>query len=416
MIKKIIVVILVIVTSVSYAQEGTLSPYSYYGIGLQKFKGTIENRSMGGLSILTDSIHLNLQNPAAFGELRLTTYTFGASYNGLNLSNSQGESSYKDNATLDYLAIGIPAGKFGFGFGVVPLNSVGYQVNSIESDNTETQFVGTGGLSKVFLSAGFAVNKSLNVGLDFNYKFGTIENKSIVNDSDLQFNTREISTSVLSGAGFSLGVTYRNMLTDKLEIVTSIVSTPSTKLSSNNTVELATILVRNDDGAEIVFEQQDVEVEDKDLELPAELKVGGGIGAPKKWFIGAEYTYIDSEDFENRSFSTNDIDYKNASKVALGGYYIPNYNSLTSYLSKVVYRAGFRYEESGLLLNDQSIDEFGISFGVGLPVGRLFSNTNLNFEYGERGTTDVGLVKERFFNISVSLSLNDQWFRKIKFN
>ena len=69
MIKKILVIILAHVAITSYAQEGTSSPYSFYGIGIPKFKGTVENRSMGGLSVLADSIHLNLQNPASYGEL-----------------------------------------------------------------------------------------------------------------------------------------------------------------------------------------------------------------------------------------------------------------------------------------------------------------------------------------------------------
>ncbi len=415
MIKKILVVILVIVTSISYAQEGTSSPYSFYGIGLQKFKGTVENRSMGGLSILTDSIHLNLQNPASYGELKLTTYTFGSNYSGLSLDNAQGDTSYKDNASLEYLAIGIPAGKFGFGFGVMPVNSVGYQTISTEDDGSQNQFFGTGGLNKVFLSAGFKISDAINVGLDLNYNFGNIENKAILRKPDVQYDTREIVKSDLSGVSMSFGVTYKKMISDKLELSTSVVSTPSFKLKSDNSLELATIQVLNN-GVENVVERQEVSVEDRNLDLPADLKVGGGIGQPKKWFVGAEYTYLNTEKLENRSSVISNVVYTNASKVKLGGYYIPNYNSLTSYLNRIVYRGGIRYEETGININGQSIDEFGISFGVGLPVGNLFSNVNIGFEYGQRGTTDFGLVKEEFFNLSLSLSLNDQWFRKVKFN
>ncbi len=415
MIKKILVVILVIVTSVSYAQEGTSSPYSFYGVGLQKFKGTVENRSMGGLGILTDSIHLNLQNPASYGELGLTTYTLGANFNGLNLDNAAGDDSYKDNATLDYLAIGIPAGKFGFGFGVMPVSAVGYQTNSFNDDGSENQFFGTGGLNKVFIAAGFKVNENLSVGLDINYNFGNIENKAILKRPDLQFDTREIDNSDLSGVSLSFGATYKTMITEKLELSTSIISTPSFKLASENTLELATVQIAAN-GAERVVERQEVKIADRDLDLPAELKVGGGIGEPKKWFIGAEYTYLNASDFDNRAFSADNVEFDNASKVKLGGYFIPKYNSLTSYLNRIVYRGGLRYEETGLIINGQPINEFGISFGVGLPVGNLFSNVNVGFEFGTRGTTDAGLVKEEFFNLSLSLSLNDRWFRKVKFN
>jgi hypothetical protein len=72
MIKKIIVSACLLLSLVSFAQEGTASPYSYYGIGDVRFKGTVENRSMG-VAVEQDSIHINLQNPASFANLKMTT-------------------------------------------------------------------------------------------------------------------------------------------------------------------------------------------------------------------------------------------------------------------------------------------------------------------------------------------------------
>ena len=69
-------------------------------------------------------------------------------------------------------------------------------------------------------------------------------------------------------------------------------------------------------------------------------------------------------------------------------------------------------KETGLDLRGETINEYGISFGVGLPIGRLFSNVNIGFELGSKGTTSQGLVKENFFNTFISLSLNDRWFEK----
>lgn len=414
MIKKILVIILAHVAITSYAQEGTSSPYSFYGIGIPKFKGTVENRSMGGLSVLADSIHLNLQNPASYGELGLTTYTVGTSYSNFKLSNAT-QSSSGENASLDYLAIGIPAGKFGFGFGIIPFSSVGYELNSIDADGRELRFTGTGGLNKVFLAAGVKVNKNLSIGIDLNYNFGNIENKTILIRPNIQFDTREIISSDLSSFSLSFGVNYKTMISEKLEWKASVVSTPSFGLKSDSTRELATILISTS-GREAVVERQDVQIDVPEIDIPAEFKFGTGIGEPRKWFAGVEYVYASSGKFTDIVSNQDNVIYEQASKFKAGGFYIPKYNSLTSYFSRVVYRAGFRYEETGLNINGNSIDEFGISFGVGLPVGRLFSNANIGFEYGQRGTTDFGLVKEEFFNVSLSLSLNDKWFRKIKFN
>ena len=81
MIKKLVVSICLLFAVVSFAQEGTSSPYSFYGIGDVKFKGTVDNRSMGGLSIFRDSIHIkrkespmNLILLASFVSLPFTRY------------------------------------------------------------------------------------------------------------------------------------------------------------------------------------------------------------------------------------------------------------------------------------------------------------------------------------------------------
>jgi hypothetical protein len=80
----------------------------------------------------------------------------------------------------------------------------------------------------------------------------------------------------------------------------------------------------------------------------------------------------------------------------------------------VAYRAGFNYKKLGLVIRDTEINEYGISFGVSLPIGLRLSNVNLGFEIGKRGTTDNNLVKENFYNFRLSLSLNDKWFKKQK--
>ena len=107
-----------------FAQSGSSSPFSYAGLGDINFRGTQVNRFMGGLDVFSDSIHVNLNNPASYGDLKLTTYSLGVHYKS-NLMISGDSKESKAIAALDYLAVGIPAGKFGFGFGLgLVLNSV----------------------------------------------------------------------------------------------------------------------------------------------------------------------------------------------------------------------------------------------------------------------------------------------------
>ncbi|WP_405291232.1 hypothetical protein [Algibacter sp. Ld11] len=430
MIKKLVLVFIAITAMQSYGQEGTASPYSFYGIGSLKFKGTVENRSMGGISIYNDSIHVNLRNPASYAgknldilnnESRPVKFTVGGTYNSTTLKSE----SSKDNAsssTFDYLAISIPMGDFGFGFGLQPYTSVGYKLEAYNDDLISNRFRGEGGLNKAFLGFGYQVTEGLSIGIDFQYNFGNIQNSTIeyVYDSEgnpVQYQARENNRSDLSGLNINLGASYRIMLNEKLELISGLTYTPESNLSSQNQRAFSTITT-NTSGAEFALNTitSDLgDLKDTELVLPSKITFGVGIGQPRKWFVGIESEYLKTSDFDNPLYS-NGATYEDQSAIKLGGFYIPKYNSFSSYLSRVVYRAGLHFENTGLNIENESINEFGMSFGLGLPVGSFFSNANLGVEVGKRGTTNSNLIQENFVNFQLSLSLNDRWFSKRKFD
>jgi hypothetical protein len=412
MIKRFIIIVALLTTVLAAAQEGTSSPYSFYGIGLTKFKGTVENQSMGGLRLFSDSIHLNLRNPAGYGRLKLTTYSVGGSHQSTNLKNAQASESSR-TTSLDYLAIGIPTGKLNFGFGLIPYTSVGYKILNV-NEETANRFTGRGGMNKVYLSTGYAVTDNLSLGVNIDYNFGNIQKNFTAFQNGIQFGTRQIDRTDLSGFNLNFGLDYQRALSDNLNFYTAATYSPKMDISAKKIRNTATITLGSN-GSEVVVSDNDITFPDSDLSLPAQLTLGAGLGASNKWFLGAEYSNIQAEDF-NSVTPNQDVSYQNASQYRLGGFYIPQYNSLTNYFSRIAYRAGIRFEETGLQINNEGINEFGISFGVGLPAGNNFSNANLGIEYGQRGTTNSGLIKENFLKLSISLSLNDKWFVQRKFD
>jgi hypothetical protein len=90
-----------------FGQSGSLSPYSFFGIGENTFKGTIDSRSMGAINVYNDSLHLNLTNPAAYAELKLVNYSVGIDYTVSNLKNNISENKTKTGG-VNYMAIAIP--------------------------------------------------------------------------------------------------------------------------------------------------------------------------------------------------------------------------------------------------------------------------------------------------------------------
>lgn len=425
MIKKIIAVIALVFSTAAFSQENNASPYSYYGVGDTKFKGTVDTRSMGGIGILPDSIHLNLQNPATTGHLKFTVFSVAASVATTKFK-ADNTTSDANRTTLDYLAVGLPFKKIGVTFGLMPYTAVGYKIaNSVvEADgfSRDRRFNGSGGLNRVFAGASYRITPKFSVGAEFGYNFGNIETKSISNigSADMgvaQYDSRETNKSNYNGASFNFGAVYQTKVLEKLEWTASATFQPQTTLNSNTTRQIATITYSSAGNEMVVNEPLEFKLNDDKVVLPAKFSFGSGIGEPFKWFAGAEYTFQRKNDIGNRFDNVTIAGFESSHKIGVGGYYIPNYTSFNSYLSRVTYRAGLKYEKTGLVVNNQDINDFGVTLGVGLPLGGVIGGSNLNigFEMGKRGTNSAGLIQENYMNFFASLSLNDRWFIKRKY-
>jgi hypothetical protein len=418
MLRHILIVFVVLISLKTVAQEGSSSPYSFYGVGELKFRGTVENKSMGGLSVYSDSIHLNILNPASLSKLSLTNFNIGGNQTFTTLKTDD-ESAKGSTTTLDYIAVGLPMGKLAMSFGLMPYSSVGYKTGFTDPTTAEIgdgRYEGSGGVNRAFVAAGYQLTDKFSLGIDVNYNFGKITTEAIeiTSDEPEHYDTQETNETSLKGLGVNLGVNYTTQLKNGLEFVSGLTYSPQINLSSENYRRISSIKFNSI--GQVAGERDVIESNTKvlDVKLPSKLTIGAGIGKSKKWFAGIDLSTLSANKLNNRTFNNADTDFKSATRVALGGFYTPKYNSLTSYSSRVTYRAGMRYENTGLVIKNEDINEFGISFGVGLPVGRKLSNINLGFEYGSRGTTNSNLIKENFINLNISLSLNDRWFQKRK--
>jgi long-subunit fatty acid transport protein len=69
MIKKLIIAACLLLSVVSFAQQGTLLLILIMVL-VMLYKGTAEIRSMAGIAVEQDSIHLNIDNPASYSNLK----------------------------------------------------------------------------------------------------------------------------------------------------------------------------------------------------------------------------------------------------------------------------------------------------------------------------------------------------------
>jgi len=353
--------------------------------------------------------------------LRLTTYDLGVTVRTIKVDD--GINSEKSSATsLSYIILGVPIGdRAGFTFGLQPNTNTGYSLlqEFKDSSNLVTEsnlFFGNGGTNRLFLGYGKKIYKFASIGVEGSFVFGRISNNILNRRNDVQFASRHEVNSNVSGFNLKIGIQYHKPIKSKKDVELQLGA--AVRLSSNfknRGNELLFSLINNPIGAIISRDTVSNKSFNGIIKNPFKSTFGIGIGKSYNWNLSLEYAYQGAFSFKGGGLGNNkNVNYKSASRISLGGYYEPNVNSVTSYWDRVIYRGGIKYKQTGLMVNNENINEFGISFGVGMPLGKELSTFNLGFEIGKRGTTTNGLVKEKFFNFRVGFTLNDKWFRKRK--
>lgn len=428
MIKRFLAIFLLLTTTILTAQRTSSSPYSFFGIGELYSPNTVEQASMGGLGVaFSTSYHLNFINPALNSKLRIATYSLGANSNYLSINDGKTKQS-SNSVALSYVALGFPVGKkAGFSLGIQPLSSVGYSfINEVrDASNTLTMITnydGQGGTNRVFGAFGVTVFRGFSLGLEADYIFGNLENTVTVRRLDMDRSSRSKEKGNIRGGSVKIGMHYETVFKNSLKLGFGSTIKFGNSLTTTGKKSIYSLKFSNT-GSEIIKGILSDDAVAGNIDLPIETNFGVSLGKLQKWQVGFEYEFQKAYQNNNGiSVANQAYAYGDSSRFSLGGFYIPKINSLSSYWNRVTYRAGLRFEDTGLLVdgtgsgsNFTKIKDFGINVGLGLPLPKQLSNINLGFEYGQRGTLNNNLIKENYYNVKLGISLNDiNWFIKRK--
>jgi hypothetical protein len=417
MIKKIVILITILLANFGFTQENTASPYSFYGLGSTRFKGTNDFVNMGGISVYSDSTHINVLNPASYSNQLITTFQVGMTSSFYNLNTASASEKAK-KTTFDYVVMGFPISKkVGVSLGLLPQSAVGYRLTSDTRsvNGLFKQYKGKGGVNKVFFGAGYQISPKLSIGMDFQYLFGILNTQSDVLNQNVIYGSREVNESTVSGLAINTGLNFKTKFNSKLNFFSSVTYAPEAKLNSINTRNVSLVSALANGTIVPASADTEVNVADSKLIVPSKLVLGAGLGN-RKWFLGGDVAFSGSGNQVNRFENYSNVSYENAVKVAIGGFFIPKFDSFNNYFQRVTYRGGFKFENTGLIINNTAIKDKSVTLGFGLPISGTFSSMNLGIEYGSRGTTRNNLIKEDYFSINIGLLFNDKWFRKTLYN
>lgn len=411
----------------AFAQSAA-SPYSIFGIGTLSGKGLIYHNNMGGLGISNGKPWiLNNINPALLPMNNYSTFDAGLSIESRTLNTSELKQS-NINGGLSYLAMGFPlvSGKWSMAFGLMPYSNVSYNVTSSgnvinrEEATSDRQNVGSGGLNQVYMSSGWQlIPNFLYAGGRIGYTFGTIKDETFLNLSETEYRDEEDSIgfpkqfdpSVLyrstrySDFLIEGGIHARKRVGKKMDLNVGMVYEFSSnmKTTRNERIEVTTSdPVPPTDT--IVFDSKGMTF------LPQKLGIGASLSKAYKWTFGVDFYVRDWSKFESEFGREQDLTQNY--QVIIGGEFTPDITSVSSYMKRVTYQFGINYEQTPVKINNTNIDDFGINFGLSLPVA--YSIFNVGVKYGQLGTTSNGLIKENYYKINLGMTFNDRsfgWYR-----
>ncbi|MEM9001393.1 MAG: hypothetical protein AAGB24_14105 [Bacteroidota bacterium] len=398
----------------SFAQTSnnlTGSPYSLFGLGVNTNSSIGKNSALGrGGYAFNDDDFINNLNPASYGTEERNSFIFDfgflAEVSGVNSTDSD-ENRVAGNFSSLAIASNID-NKSSFGLSVTPFTDVGYSLIGIQS-NIEGSFeeftsniFGSGALNDLRLSYGRTIAKNFRLGGNISYLFGTIDETEQV-AAGLSSLTIEESNRY-RGLRFGVGFQY-----DYKEILQLGVSTNlPTSLSGrrDRVVERTLDFIPSE-----VESESDIRLDD--FELPLELNSGLVLRPWNNLWINIDHSV---RLWQQTGQSDNVGDFVDQNVFSLGGEYYVNKNGF-KYWEQIQFRAGLYYDTGYLKVNDERINSYGITAGLGIPLGlRSKSMLNISFANTTRGATQGVLVEENINSINVNLTLKDFWFIKRKIN
>ncbi|HRR07190.1 MAG TPA: hypothetical protein PLO56_00705 [Rhodothermales bacterium] len=417
-----------------YAQvvsDGSI--YSRYGLGERHHFNNSRSAAMGGAGTgYSDAIYVSATNPATLGYQVLTRFTGGYRYQANRFSDKAGNNSKLGVGGIDHFQFSFPLidRKLGLGISFMPYSRTGYRVQSTGklpkgdgyADSTlyVTSYEGRGNLQQFEVGLGGKLGKLISVGGGLRFYTGQIDHIQRTSFSDVENFTERLSTSNtrLYGVGGNMGIHVEK---------TKLGKKKNQEIGFGATVGLPATL--NTRRTRILGENEIVDTlsvsQQFDTKLPLTTTVGLAYRPNENVLLVADFLSERWSKFSsglsfggyNPAMAT-DKQFQDRTRIGIGAEYIPaGRNFRDNYFMRAAYRLGF-YTESGYFKPAANQNYFlrtnALTAGISLPTRKIGTTLDVNMEFGTRGTTDFGLVRDLYFKMGLYLNFGEKWFQRFK--
>lgn len=406
------------------AQKLVNSPYARFNIGILEPAGSFRSLGMGGTGVaLRDNNSIYINNPASYSSIDTNSFIFdfGMDYSFNKLLKDDSE-FFSDDMNFDHLLIGFPISKgFGVAAGIIP-HSNGYYKISENVENGDPGYdpvtgeysilhKGIGGFTKFFVGSGLKITGKLSAGINMTALFGQIErnNSFLFTEFYNAFNINSSEKLRINGINLDYGLQYSSVIWKDYFLNAGLSLTSSKKYKS--VYENYSYLFSSYSTTDTISYINDSK---NRISLPVTYMAGLSFGKKDRFVIGADFVV---SGWSKAKIPGSEGYQANTKSFMVGAEYIPDRYSSYSTLKRFRYRLGCHVGDNYLIINDYQIKEFGISAGIGMPMRRTFSETNIFVDFTRRsGSSENNLHTENYLTVGVSLNLHELWFLKLKYD
>jgi hypothetical protein len=420
---SVILISLFLFSITASGQKQINSPYARFNLGNLESASSFKSLGMGGIGIgMKSGSSVFFENPASYSSIDTNTFIFDIGIDGGIIKLKDSQNQFKSNdINFSHLMMAFPISKgFGFAVGVVPMTNGYYKLsenvlkNSPNYDPLVGEYAsahnGDGGFHNLFVGTGLKVTKKLSLGVNMTVLFGQVNRSYQVVFSDYGnvYNNDATEKLEMNGVNLNYGLQYTVPLKHDYYFTAGISAT-SGKSYKSSYQQLAYKYTAYNTRDTISYIAND----STKTFIPGTIGLGFTFGRMNKFTAGF--------DFIMTKWSASTIpgggNYAADSKsFRLGLEYIPDKYSNYSLIKRLEYRAGGHFGDTYLIMNDQQIKEYGASFGIGIPMRRTYSRTNIFFDFTRKSGSGSSIVHiEDYYTLGVSLNLYDFWFIKRKY-
>jgi hypothetical protein len=374
------------------------SVYSIFGLGELVDNNIGVNRSLGGTGIAFQSgTAINYLNPASY--LGITSHAFMMEVGAYSIYND----AAKGNLARTHRNIDLSYGSLGayltdgwtLSAGVLPFSHIGYGVTTtvpVDGDRSsyDKTITGSGSIKRAYIGNAVRIMDGLAAGVDLCYVGGSIkESETSSGNADLAGyeinNTLSLQTWYLG-----YGVQYTRML-DNVAYTAGLVYSGAAAFDASDDQTLTS------NGTTTAF----AHAARATMKVPR--RVGFGLAAKASRFrAGIDYEW---QNWADVKFADVRARTRNSNRYAVGfEYFVPRSDPQAAPVS---YRCGANYRSSYLEVGSASVNAYALTIGVGIPLRGL--TLSVSVEYGEEGTLDKGLVRNRYGMVYASVNVFEVW-------